>query len=554
MTDGEQRLVEYVATGSETAFREVVERYLNLVYSAALRLVNGDSHLAEDVAQKVFADLARMAGKLSRGVMLGGWLHRHTCFVANNTMRAERRRQLRERSAVEMNSIEDHSEANLALIAPVLDEAINELGSDDRAAVLLRFFEQKDFRAVGEALGSNEEAARKRVNRALGKLHTLLTRRGVVLSATGLAATLSSQVVTAAPAGLALTISTTAVATATATGGTALTFLQIMSMTKVKIGVVTVVIAAIAIPLAVEHRDNRKLREENEALRSQLGQIDKLAAENARLAKLATQANAATPPVASNDQYREVLKLRGEVGALRTAANAPKPSPLSAVISDPEMRKMIRDQQKVGMSMLYKEFGNRLKLTSEQTQQFVDMLADDIMENVDHVGAALRDGTSREDIDRLFSGQEAALQEKIKELLGQDGLTAYQDYTKNLASYLTAEQFKAQLTGDKAAKDEKSKLLYQAMLEETQAALGAAGLPADYQTLPILNFRNFASEHEAENNLRFMDSIYERVGARANAFLSPEEVNKFNDFRAKALENNRMSLAVNRRMMAPGGK
>src|SRR5687768_17847396 len=221
MTNGEQWLAEYVETGSETAFRELVERYVNLVYSSALRLVDGDSHLAEDVTQGVFADLARMARKLSANVMLGGWLHRHTCFVANNTMRRERRRQLRERSAVELNSIVDHSEANLALIAPVLDEAINQLGSEDRAAILLRFFEQKDFRAVGEKLGSNEEAARKRVSRALDRLHSLLTRRGVVLSGAALTGTLTAQAVTTAPAGLALSACTSALATAAATGGTA---------------------------------------------------------------------------------------------------------------------------------------------------------------------------------------------------------------------------------------------------------------------------------------------------------------------------------------------
>ena len=83
--------------GEEAAFRELVSRYVDLVYSAAIRLVNGDAHLAEDVTQTVFADLARMARSLSRGVMLGGWLHRHTCFVAGKTMRSERRRLARER-------------------------------------------------------------------------------------------------------------------------------------------------------------------------------------------------------------------------------------------------------------------------------------------------------------------------------------------------------------------------------------------------------------------------------------------------------------------------
>ena len=205
MTDTQQLLAQYVATSSEAAFRELVARYVDLVYSAAVRLVNGDLHRAEDVTQTVFADLARLARTLSREVTLGGWLHRHTCFVASNAMRSERRRQARERQAVEMNANEDHSAANLALLAPILDEAVNQLGAEDRAAILLRFFEQHDFRSVGEALGSNEEAARKRVDRALDKLRAMLKVRGVALSGAALAAALATQTVFADLARLART-------------------------------------------------------------------------------------------------------------------------------------------------------------------------------------------------------------------------------------------------------------------------------------------------------------------------------------------------------------
>src|SRR5688572_29759695 len=120
MTDSQQLLADYVKTGAEPVFRELVTRYVDLVYSAAVRLVNGDTHLAQDVSQTVFADLARMARTLSPNVMLGGWLHRHTCFVAAKMIRTERRRQLRERQAVEMNAQPDHSAANLAQVAPIL--------------------------------------------------------------------------------------------------------------------------------------------------------------------------------------------------------------------------------------------------------------------------------------------------------------------------------------------------------------------------------------------------------------------------------------------------
>src|SRR5881397_1728761 len=136
MTENQNLLAEYVQTGSDAAFRGLVTRYVDLVYSTALRLVEGDTHRAEDVAQTVFVDLARMARTLPNDVRLGGWLHRHTCFVAAKTMRGERRRQSRERHAVEMNALQNNSGADLSLVAPILDEAINELGEADRTAIL----------------------------------------------------------------------------------------------------------------------------------------------------------------------------------------------------------------------------------------------------------------------------------------------------------------------------------------------------------------------------------------------------------------------------------
>src|SRR5882724_6375290 len=248
-------LAQYVKQGSEPAFRELVACYVDLVYSTALRLVDGHVHLAEDVVQTVFIALAQKAATLASDPMLGGWLHRHTCYVASTTMRTERRRQNRERQAVEMSALQDHSQANLAQLAPVLDEAINKLGAADRAAILLRFFEERDFRSVGEVLGSNEDAARMRVNRAVEKLHVLLKNHGVTCSGAALGATLTTGLVTASPAGLAATIAGTALATATTGGGLALSLLKITAMTKMKLGVAAALVLAAAVtPLLTQHR------------------------------------------------------------------------------------------------------------------------------------------------------------------------------------------------------------------------------------------------------------------------------------------------------------
>jgi RNA polymerase sigma factor (sigma-70 family) len=319
MDDSQTLLADYVKNGSESAFRDLVACYINLVHSTAIRLVQGDSQLAEDVTQTVFVNLARKAHTLSPEVMLGGWLHRDTCFVAGTTMRGERRRHFRERQAVAMNIPEDHTAANLALVAPILDEAINQLEPDDRAAILLRYFEQLEFRAVGERMGSTEDAARMRVTRALDKLHALLKNRGVVFSATALGAALTAEAVTAAPLGLAATVAGTAL-TSVATGGVTVSLLKFVTMTKLKIGIVSAIaVAALAVPVVMQHQSLAKLRRENQALQEQAAQLAPLQADNQRLSNLVVQAN--TSPAPAEKEVRELARLRAEVTSLRQLTN-----------------------------------------------------------------------------------------------------------------------------------------------------------------------------------------------------------------------------------------
>lgn len=211
-TDTGCLLRDYADTGSDTAFRELVGRYIDLVYSVASRRVDGDTQLAEEISQRVFIDLARKARMLPPEVFLGGWLHRHTCFVAGTMVRSEQRRRAREKEAVAMNLLQDNSEADWQQLAPFLDQAIDALADTDREAIVLRFFDRRDLRAVGAALGVSEDAAQKRVSRALEKLRESLSERGMTLSFAGLATMLASNAVTSAPAVLASSVSNAALA------------------------------------------------------------------------------------------------------------------------------------------------------------------------------------------------------------------------------------------------------------------------------------------------------------------------------------------------------
>ena len=115
--DAEGLLAEFKQTGSETAFHALVERFGGLVFSTALRQLNGDSHLAEDVVQKVFADLAQKASQLRPDGGLGGWLHCHTCFVSANLRKSEQRRRVREQAAGLAEFDEGSTNANWSIQA-----------------------------------------------------------------------------------------------------------------------------------------------------------------------------------------------------------------------------------------------------------------------------------------------------------------------------------------------------------------------------------------------------------------------------------------------------
>jgi hypothetical protein len=293
----------------------------------------------------------------------------------------------------------------------------------------------------------------------------------------------------------------------------------------------------------------RQARDQNAELAARLE-----IAEKDRDTARAQVAELSAAAVKKTNEPNDALKLRGEVSRLRNEKTAlSSTSGLSKITANPESRKMMRDQQKMGMSMLYKSFGANMKLTKEQSEKLDDVLADHIMDNLDNVTVALRDKLSPEQMKQLFSSQDSALEGKVRELLGEDGLAKYNEYSQNLISPLSAQQFKAFLEGDDAAKSQKTKQIEQIIREESRAFISENGLPADYQFIPILNFENIASEAEGERSLQRIEQLYERAAKRLDNVLSEKEQTKLVEFRAKAIENNRGALKMNRSLMAPIG-
>jgi RNA polymerase sigma factor (sigma-70 family) len=208
MTDVEL-LREYVSTRSEAAFSKLVERHVNLVYSAARRQVR-DSHLAEDVTQAVFVALARKARTIHNPAMLGGWLFKTAFQTACNAIRTERCRHRHETEAAIMKRAEEELEGSKLWVDGVLNRYLSQLGERDRGALVLRYLEDKSVDEVAKSLGISEPAAQKRLTRALGRLRNLLAHHGIVTAESVLAQGLSVPLI-AAPAGLAKLASSVAI-------------------------------------------------------------------------------------------------------------------------------------------------------------------------------------------------------------------------------------------------------------------------------------------------------------------------------------------------------
>lgn len=186
MTNDPELLLEFSRNHSEEAFRALVRQHSPVVFSAALRKLNGDRAAAQDVTQEVFTLLVRKASRLE-GVVLPGWLYRQACRRASNHVRTESRRKRREQAAMETMKTfaSDDSSATRAL-ARELDDAMLHLSATDRDALVLRFFEGREYNGVGKALGLGEEAARKRVRRALDRLAVIFKRKGIAVSGVSL--------------------------------------------------------------------------------------------------------------------------------------------------------------------------------------------------------------------------------------------------------------------------------------------------------------------------------------------------------------------------------
>lgn len=235
-------LLRYTRHADQRAFTDLVQRHVNLVYASALRHLHGDRHRSEDVTQEVFTTLARKASSLAQHPSLAGWIYATARLTALDTLRRDQRRLHRETKAEAMSLSDSSPQPHWETIRPALDDALQDLDERERLPVILRFFGQQSFAAIAQQLGVSENAAQKRVDRALDLLNSALGKRGIASSTALLGASLAHAAITA-PAALATAVSSAALASTTAPAAAGLFGLSAFASKTAAASVAAVVVA-----------------------------------------------------------------------------------------------------------------------------------------------------------------------------------------------------------------------------------------------------------------------------------------------------------------------
>jgi len=434
-------LRDYATHRSEAAFAELVRRHVDLVHSAAHRMV-GDPHLARDITQAAFVALAQHAAKLTDRPALSGWLHTTARNLAVKTIRTDARRRVREQEAVVMNELlSSDSEASWEEIAPHLDAAIGELSEPERDAVLLRYFEKKSAAEIGSTLGISADAAQKRVSRAVERLREFFTKRGVTVGASGLAVVISANAVQGAPVGLALTISTAAALTGTTLATTAtVTATKAIAMTALQKTIITATIAVLAGVGIYEARQAAQLRDQVQTLQQErmplAEQLTQLKSENERLSNQAAQAKASQ--ALSKEQFNELLKLRGKAGVAQADARElaelkstlAKKSEKSLSSSNAMNFGMEMFQAMGGLNAQQAQLGHMkkvLNLTEDQAQAISELMQKHSREELDMAMKAVTGKMTPEQRQAMVA-ERSNPEDEIKSLLTPEQLAAYPEY------------------------------------------------------------------------------------------------------------------------------
>jgi hypothetical protein len=257
-------------------------------------------------------------------------------------------------------------------------------------------------------------------------------------------------------------------------------------------------------------------------------------------------ATPAPAPTSTNAELEAKLKGDPQKGGLATV--------LDKMRQNPEMKNLIRQQQRMMMDQLYGPLVKKLGLTEEETTKFKDLLADNAMKAVEKSTALLSGGaaTNRTELMAAMAAEQKSQEEQLRGLFGDERFAQYQDYQKTAGERMQLNLFKQQ-SSDLALTEAQTEQLLTVMKEEKETATAGGAFSDLGQTSGQGAMQAALSNEQMEKTLAAQEEVNLRVYERARTVLSEEQMNAFGKFQTNQLSMMRMGLSMTRQFLTPGG-
>lgn len=252
--------------------------------------------------------------------------------------------------------------------------------------------------------------------------------------------------------------------------------------------------------------------------------------------------------VAKADQ---VTKLE-ETITNQTQTNVKSSSPFAEMFKSPEMRDLIKNQQKIALSGLvdknYSDFFSSAGLASDKSAALKDLILKKSLIGA-QAGVSLMagdlDSEKRQEIIQQSKTDTDQVDQQIKEFLGQESYPQFQAYEKTIPDRMTVNMFKEQLaSGPGALTPEQESQLLQAMRDERQNFK----FTTDFTDQSKLSAdpASFFTDEKISKFQEERDQLQDKYVARAASILTADQIEPFQKFLVgqRDMQNAGMKMAM----------
>jgi hypothetical protein len=237
--------------------------------------------------------------------------------------------------------------------------------------------------------------------------------------------------------------------------------------------------------------------------------------------------------------------------------NAKAANPLMELFKNPEMKEMIKNQQKTALSAMvdknYSRLFSDLHLTPEQSATLKDLILNKQMSAAD-IGMSMMSGdldaTNRTKLMEQVKASSDSADAQIKQYLGDANYSQFQSYEKTMAERTSVNGFKDQLgTGPTALSDGQEQQLIQAMAQEREGFKFTTDLSD--KTKFTGDFATMFSEDKMNGYLQELGQLNQQYLGRAQTILSPDQYSAFEKYLNNQQALQKMGIGMAAKMFAP---